>query len=241
MTLPTNHESQERVKDSLEFLSSVYNYNHWIARTIEPFCGARIMELGCGIGSMVPYFLTRRAFLGADNDARFVAYCQEQYKDHLNCNFFHGDLEKRELALPEGAAFDTIMSLNVLEHLKDDVGALEYMTELLPEGGNLVLLLPAHASIHGRLDDVVGHLRRYTKEDLIAKSGRVGLRVVNGFYFNVVGYFGWGLNSRLLGRESIPVKSTLMYDRYVVPLQAWFEGLIHPPFGQSIVLHAVKA
>ncbi|MGE4157759.1 MAG: class I SAM-dependent methyltransferase [Planctomycetota bacterium] len=240
MSLPMPKESQERVKDSLEFLSSVYNYNHWIARTLEPFCGARILELGCGIGSMVPYFLTRKAFLGADNDPRFVAYCEEQYKDHLNCRFFHGDLAKRELALPEGAVFDTILSLNVIEHLEDDVGALEYMASLVPDGGNLVLLLPAHPSIHGHLDDVVGHFRRYSKEDLLAKIGRVGLRTASCFYFNVVGYVGWGLNSRVLGRSRIPVKSTLMYDKYIVPLQAWLEGLIHPPFGQSIILHAVK-
>jgi SAM-dependent methyltransferase len=233
-----NSSSQQMVTQSLEFLSSVYNYNHWMARTLEPFIGENILELGCGIGNILQYYLLRQKLTGVDLDQNMINYCQKKFDKHENCEFICADIFEDEIKLD--ANIDTMISMNVIEHIEDDRAALKWMVDNLALNGTLVTLVPAHPHIHGSIDEAAGHHRRYVMEDLITKIEGIGCHVTNSFYFNCIGYFGWGLNSRVFKKKNIPVKQTLIYDRYVVPLQAWAEGIIKPPFGQSLVVIARK-
>lgn len=226
------------VTESLEFLSSVRNYNHWMAETLEPFIGQRVLELGCGIGNILQYYLMRKKLIGIDLDANLIDYCKKKFDAHTNCEFICADIFDENFKLDQ--EIDTMLSMNVIEHIEDDRQALQWMVDNLSLNGSLVILVPAHPSIYGELDKAAGHFRRYVKEDLITKIEGTGCTVKQSFYFNSVGFFGWGLNSRLLKKRDIPNKQTLLYDRYLVPLQAWAESLLHPPFGQSLIVVAHK-
>lgn len=230
--------SQAMVTESLEFLASVHNYNHWVARTLEPYLGSRILEFGCGIGNVLEFLLLKEQLIGIDLDPAMIDHCREKFAGHTNCRFQCMDIFEDELDF-EGEP-DTVISLNVIEHIEDDRRALRWMADQLPSGGSMVLFVPAHPTIYGEIDRAAGHHRRYEKQELISKVEGTGCKVVDARSFNLVGYFGWGLNARLLRKRDIPTKQALFYDRFVAPLQAWAENLVRPPFGQSLIVAARK-
>ncbi len=134
----------------------------------------------------------------------------------------------------EGATLDSIVCLNVLEHIEDDAGALANARQILaPSGGRLVLLVPAHPGLYGPLDRKVGHLRRYTRAGLERALRAAGFRVETLRWFNASGMPGWWLNSRLLGRDRLPAIQVSAFDvisRIALPLERW----IGPPTGLSL-------
>src|SRR5438309_788954 len=127
----------------------------------------------------------------------------------------------REPQDPVGAEtlerLDTIICLNVVEHIPDDVGSLAAMRALLQPAGRLVLLVPALPRIYGALDEALGHVRRYTPRELREKYDRVGFRVAHLEYFNLFGIPGWWFAGRILRRRIIPAGSLGLYDA-LVPL-----------------------
>lgn len=238
-TVGHGRDPQEMVTESLEFLAQVAGYNQWMADTLAPYVGQRVLEFGCGTGNMLKLFLDREHVIGVDLDPSLVDFCQRSFAEHDNCEFHCADVLRDEVEL--GVQPDTVVSLNVIEHIEDDQSALRWMVDQLPSGGRLVILVPSHPLIYGELDRAAGHHRRYTRRELVTKVEDSGCRVTHSRFFNAIGFFGWGLNSRLLKRRDIPARQALFYDRFVVPLQARLERLVPPRFGQSLIVVGEKA
>lgn len=232
-------DPQEMVTESLEFLAQVARYNRWMADTLSPHVGQRVLEFGCGTGNMLKLFLDRERVMGIDLDPSLVEFCEASFAQHEHCEFHCADIFRDDVEL--GVQPDTVISLNVIEHIEDDRGALRWMVERLPVGGRLVILVPSHPLIYGELDRAAGHFRRYTRRELVGKIEGSGCRVTHTRFFNTIGFFGWGLNSRLLKRRDIPARQALFYDRFVVPLQARLESLLSPRFGQSLIVVGEKS
>lgn len=231
-------EHQHMVTESLRLLANLKNYNRWMADTLDPFIGERVLEFGCGTGTLLKHFLAKERLIGIDIDPSLVDYCREAFADHANCEFHSADIVHDEVELDVEP--DTVVSLNVIEHIQDDRFALRWLASRLPRGGRMVILVPAHPWIYGELDRAAGHFRRYAKRELVEKIEAAGCSVTDTLYFNAVGFFGWGLNARLLKRREIPNRQTALYDRLVVPAQARLERLVRPRFGQSLIVVARK-
>jgi SAM-dependent methyltransferase len=132
-----------------------------------------------------------------------------------------------------------VICQNVLEHIDDDAAAVNAMAGALAPGGRLVLLVPAHPRLYGRLDLAYGHHRRYTKERLRALAQGAGLDVGRLHFFNAAAAPGWWLTSHRGGRENIGDTSLNAFER-LVPLLARIEERRRPPFGLSLVMHATR-
>ena len=128
---------------------------------------------------------------------------------------------------------DTVIALNVVEHIEDDVGALRTIAGLLAPGGRAVILVPALQAIFGSLDDELGHFRRYSRASLAAAYSAAGLRMERMFWYNRVGMFGWWLNARVRRVKRIPIDQLRAFDRMVPILR--YERFFPLPFGQSLV------
>jgi SAM-dependent methyltransferase len=107
------------------------------------------------------------------------------------------DAEKRE-SYPQGQHFDTVICLNVVEHLADDCGALLNIRSILEPGGRAIILVPCGPGLYGTLDEVLGHQRRYTRQSLEALIKKAGFGLENLLEFNRVGVIAWWLNGRVL-------------------------------------------
>ncbi|MGH9198247.1 MAG: methyltransferase, partial [Acidimicrobiia bacterium] len=151
------------------------------------------------------------------------------------------------LTLPDDGArerflqhrIDTVIALNVLEHIPDDRGALQSMRDMLISGGRVVVLVPAMRALYGSLDKGLGHVRRYDAGALRRLFDDADLLIDRVFFFNMVGALGWFANSRLLGVARIPKSQVQWFDRLVPCLRA--EDFLPRPFGQSLIAVGVRA
>ena len=217
---------------TLERMATAQAFNRWMYDRLESWIGRRVLEVGSGIGNMSQYFADRERVVLTDTDAG--------YRETLRGRFAHrSNLAVGELSLPDvpdrlvAERFDTIVCLNVLEHIEDDRGALAAMRGLLVPGGRLVLLVPAVPFLYGTLDRALGHYRRYTRPLLRERYAEAGLRVRHLEYFNLAGMPGWWVVGKVLRRDVIPQGSLGLYDT-LVPLFR-LERLLPWRVGQSLI------
>jgi SAM-dependent methyltransferase len=138
--------------------------------------------------------------------------------------------------------FDTIVCVNVLEHIERDDAAVAAMAQILtPTRGRLFLFVPAHPLLYGTPDVLAGHFRRYRREDLAHLLQSAGFDAVRAWYFNGFGAIPYLVNSRLLRPKALGgVVDTqiFLFDRYFVPMLRRIESWIRVPFGQSLIATA---
>ena len=138
-------------------LSEAKNYNRWIFQLIQPFLGQCILDIGCSIGNITEYCLDRQCVVGLDCDREAIEQIRTRFVNYPNFSAYDTDFPKSDLSFLRTSAFDTIICLNVLEHIADDVHALETMRTLLIEGGRLILLVPALRWLYGSMDAADGN------------------------------------------------------------------------------------
>jgi SAM-dependent methyltransferase len=136
------------------------------------------------------------------------------------------------------AGHDTVVCLNVLEHIEDHEAALRSMHAIVKKtGGRLVLLVPSYTSLFSDLDKGLGHYRRYERDELRRLCEAAGFEVETEFRFNLVGLLGWALNGRVLHRNRLPVRQLGMYEM-IAPLTIPVERRLTLPVGLSLVVVA---
>ena len=223
---------------TLERLAAAGNYNRWLTDRLQRWVGRRVLEIGAGLGSMSEFILDRDRVVLSDTDPYYLARLRDRFAAHPNVRI-------AELRLPgvDGSVaaerLDTIICLNVLEHVPDDAASLAAMRTLLQAGGRLVLLVPSLPSIYGTLDAALGHVRRYTPAELRRKFREAAFRLVHLEYFNLAGVPGWWLAGRVLKRRLIPAGSLGLYDA-LVPLFR-LERFLPWRVGQSLIAIGERA
>jgi SAM-dependent methyltransferase len=217
---------------TLELLADAPNYNRWMFDRLRPWVGRRVLEIGSGIGNLSAFLLDRERLVLTDTALDYLERLRARFAGHPNVGVAHLYLPDDHAGLA-GERFDTIICLNVLEHVEDDHRSLVVMRRLLEPGGRLVLLVPALSALYGTLDVALGHHRRYGRRDLTAKFAAAGLKVRHLEYFNLAGIPGWWLTGRVLRRRLIPSGSLKLYDA-LVPLFR-LERFLPWRVGQSLI------
>jgi len=207
-------------------------YNAWMFDRIRAWIGSRVLEIGSGIGNLSAFLVDRERLVLTDTREEYLARLRTRFANHSNISVVHLYLPHDDRAVA-GQRFDTIICLNVLEHVEDDITSLAAVRKLLEPKGRLVLLVPALPALYGSIDRALGHHRRYTSADLIAKLERTGFRLAHIEYFNLAGIPGWWWAGRVLQRQTIPAGSLKLYDT-LVPLFR-LERLIPWRVGQSLI------
>lgn len=224
----------------LEVQGNAARYNRWRVQAIAPYLGEVLLEVGAGLGDITRLLLQVpqvREVLALEPEPACLRALREQFRGVPAVEVVEGDICDPGLAEAlAGRGVDTVVCLNVLEHIEDDRLALRNIHRILEaEGGNLVVFAPASPILYGAHDRLVGHYRRYTFRDLGRKLGEAGFRVTDRFYFNSVGWLARLLQKWSGGGETARA-SVLFYDVLVVPPLAWLEGRVRPPIGQSLVV-----
>lgn len=211
-------------------------YNRWQFGRVAPYLGKRICEVGSGIGNM------SALLLGRTPDLLVLTDTDPYYREALRNQFTgHHEVRVEELTLPDPAAgarfreyeLDTVVALNVIEHIREDLEAVRSIAGMLRPGGRAVILVPALPGLFGSLDRELGHQRRYTRNSLSRLMQNAGFRVERTFYFNLVGTLGWWVNARLRKTPRIPLQQLRQFDRLVPVLRV--EDRVSLPLGQSVI------
>lgn len=220
--------------ETLIRMSAAKNYNLWILSKIKPFIGKKILEVGCGIGSFTRLLARGGQVTAVDINPRFVRRLKEGI--HLK-TFKISVLDIEKLWLK--SKFESIVCLNVLEHIENDVEALKNMSLMLRKESTLILLVPSHPILFGSLDEKVGHYRRYELKELTDKINRAGLIIKYSSHINRLGAIGWFINARIFRKKLLPRWQLKIFD-YFSPLFLKMEKYFCLPFGLSLLVIAKK-
>jgi glycosyltransferase involved in cell wall biosynthesis len=207
---------RDQGSEILDRLATARNFNSWMAETIAPFLGRRVLEVGAGIGN-----LTRR--LAAGRELYIASDIDDQHLGRLSARVAHRphvrvaqiDLRKAKDFEPFGGQVDTVVCLNVLEHVEDDEKALKNIHRVLEPGGRAIVLVPQDQRIYGELDAVLGHFRRYSAAELRHKMASAGFEIEALFDFNRITTPGWWWNGRVLRRRTISSVQLRIFDSLV--------------------------
>lgn len=225
--------SDYTVADQLR-MSKATNYFAWQADLAAGALGQRVLEVGCGLGNFTEHLRGREHVTGLDTDAACIARHRARFADASHIDSVELDALSPRLLDLASHGFDSIACLNVLEHIEHDRLLLSRFARILPSRGRVVLIVPAFEALYGPIDERLGHYRRYTRASLREAANSAGLGVHTLRFMNVVGFFGWWMNARILRRTEQSEDQIAVFDRYLVPAQKTLERWVTPPFGQSL-------
>lgn len=230
-------ESPNALIDTEDFemaaLSQADNYRIALLREFSRLLRGNVLEVGAGIGQITEALLQKRTIaklVSVEPHAKFYRRLKEKFPEHTVIQGTFADMDP-------GEDWDTIISINVLEHIQDDERELkDYFHCLAKNIGTLCLFVPARMEIYAPIDKDFGHFRRYSKSELRKKLKAAGFQIVHLRYYNIAGYFAWWLNFCLLKRRHFKPESVRFFDQYIFPLVYGFESHVCPPFiGQSLI------
>ncbi|MDN5202490.1 class I SAM-dependent methyltransferase [Fulvivirgaceae bacterium BMA10] len=229
---------------TLHILDNADKFNKWMYEVICDHIEGKVLEVGSGIGNISKFFVD-------DGYDITLSDTNEGYVNHLRHKFHKAQNLKEVLKFDIGSnqfetdykslskEFDSIFSLNVIEHIQDDYKAVSNCASLLKTNGMLVLLVPAFQSLYNRFDQELLHYRRYSKgtlKDLLILNN---FEIIDIKYFNFPGIFGWWVSGKLQSNKTIPSAQVKLYDA-LVPLFKTFDKFFNGILGLSLIAIARK-
>lgn len=238
------HDDVVYVGRDLEAMSFAINYHAWILRLFRPYLGTNVVEVGAGTGSFSELLLQHNLqslsliepsqAMHKQLTAFITEFVTKTQIDTYN-NLFREVAPQLQLKRP-----DSIVYVNVMEHIGDDEAEMRAAHQTLIPGGRLLIFVPALPWLYGSFDEQIGHFRRYTKSELGGKCCKVGFRIITNRYFDLFGVIPWWVKYRLFRSSQMEPGAVKLYDRYIVPLAEKAEALMPPPLGKNILLIAEK-
>jgi SAM-dependent methyltransferase len=201
---------------TLEALTAAPRFNAWMAETIRPYMGRTVLELGAGIGNLTRLLIAKRKrYIATDIDVEHLERLSSRFSYRPGFETRVCDLAKPGDFEEVKAGVDTVVCLNVLEHVEDDATGLANIHGALETGGRAIILVPHDQRIFGTLDTALGHYRRYSHEELRQKMQRAGFEVEQIIEFNRISRYPWWFSGRVLKREALSAGQMRMFDRFV--------------------------
>jgi SAM-dependent methyltransferase len=227
------------VGSELDLFAAAGNWKMYWSRQIQLFLTGDILEVGAGIGS-------NTRFLDCGGAGRWV--CLEpdpELAGQLAASL--GGMESGRahetdcgtLESLSGQQFDTIVYIDVLEHIENDGEELNRAASHLRPGGHVIVLSPAHQRLFSPFDAAIGHFRRYDRP-MLRTISPAGLRLDRMRYLDCAGLILSAANMLLL-RQSMPTKTQLRFwDQWVVPVSQVLDKLLFYSVGKTIIAVWVK-
>ena len=201
----------------LHNLERARRFNRWMADAIRPFLGARVLEIGAGIGNLTHWLLPRERFVASDVNPQYLHYLRNGAAGKPYLEVARIDLEDPACFAPFREQFDTVVCLNVLEHVKDPIQSLRNMHDALAPGGRLVLYVPQGQGLYSSLDEALAHRVRYDPRMLADELQRTGFTLESCAHFNRASVPAWWFNGKLMRRRNFSRLQLKTFD-WTVPL-----------------------
>jgi SAM-dependent methyltransferase len=206
------------------------NYLRWIADRCRPHLGKRVLEVGAGTGSITELYAPGRDVLAIDRSPWCVDEMEKRFASVDNVEVRKVDLLE---LVDEGQRFDSVVMLNVLEHIADDVAVLRMLGSLLEPDGRVVLYVPALNGLYGKWDRKVGHYRRYAPWRLRAVLDEAGMSPVELGYMNALSVPAWWAFSHS-DVEKSTAGSMSLWDKTGIAWGRRIESIVPVPFGLNL-------
>ena len=234
---PASANSQFGAAEELENLANADRFFGWITDELSPHLGHRILEVGAGIGTIA----TKMAQRKATAEITAIEPAENLFERLRSAaaglpNVTALQMTSQELVVTRPQQFDSVVYVNVLEHILDDAAEMRTAFDLVAPGGSLVVFVPAMSRLYGSLDYKSGHHRRYDKARLRGVIADAGFEIVELRHIEVAGVVPYWLMYRVLDRQSLSSMSSGVFDRVVVPVSKLAQRLVpNPPIGKNLL------
>lgn len=211
---------------NLKILDKANNFTDWMYDEIRPYLKGNIFEVGSGQGTY-----SRKIIKDFPNSKIVLSDIDKDYVGKLgrfasrDVAVLDVDISKKEDFKKIKFPIDSFFALNVLEHIEDDLSAMNNVYDALRPGGRFIVLVPAHKFLYNCIDESIGHYRRYTSADMLEKVSKTKFKVKRLFYFNFLSIFGWYLNGNILQKKVINEGAVGLLNK-LVPILKFFETYI---------------
>ena len=222
----------------LDLFAAAVRWKAYFAKHLRPFIGSRVLEVGAGNGGTTKLLCdgSQQRWVCLEPDGSLANKVRQRIAAGVLpacCSAEVGTVETILEREPAGG-FDTLIYIDVLEHIEDDAAEVRRAADALAPGGHLLALSPAQPWLFSPFDAEIGHFRRYTKKSFAALAPP-GLSAVKLVYLDSVGMFA-SLANRLLLKSSMPGKKQIAtWDRLMVPLSRLVDPLLRHATGKSVV------
>ena len=235
--LPAVAIAAEYQGDDLESLAVLRRYREWIVDYFDPFLSGAAVEFGAGVGSISELLVPRVESLDlVEPSPNLVGQLTDRFSGSDNMSI-HGD-SLEDFSSSSVKQYDSVVIVNVLEHIDDDARALKQIFGALKPGGHLLVLVPALPFLFSKLDGLVGHHRRYTRAGLDVRIREAGFEPIRSRYFDLLGIMPWLVLNTWCGATKFnPVLATI-YDFVFVPISRVLESIVAPPLGKNVIMVA---
>lgn len=217
--------------ENLEVMADAVNYNRFLIALIqnEVRLGEKIVDFGAGIGT----------FAKAVSSGGHQVHCIEPDRRQLERILESGLTASPDISCLEDGSFDLLYTLNVLEHIEDDVAALKTCHDKIKPGGRLLIYVPAFQVLYSSMDRNVGHFRRYSRTELSRKVRTAGFDIIKNEYVDCAGFVAT-LFFKVFGNDkgTLNRRALIAYDRYVFPLSRFGDMAFNRVFGKNLFLIA---
>ncbi len=229
----------------LEAMTFAVNYSRWILEIFKPYLGKNVIEVGAGQGSfskLIAGLAPKKLVMIEPSEDMYGILEQEVKKmpkgtQTITINGFLSDSAESIKKIHQP---DSVLYVNVLEHVEKDAEELALVSDILPKGGRLFIFVPALQRLYSDYDKSIGHYRRYRRKELEQKCQEAGLKVIYSHYFDMPGILPWWLKYTKGGSTKMSQRDIGRYDKIAIPLIKKLEKGIKPPIGKNIILVAEK-
>jgi SAM-dependent methyltransferase len=212
-------------------------YQEWLNEYFAEYYGETVLEVGGGSGK-VTNFLRKvlpesTSLTTIEPGKEMIPVLKKNTKD-LDVEIIEGTLRSNFDTLKK-KKFDTIVYINVLEHIEDDIEELRKCRELLTDGGRILIFVPAMEQLYSPRDLSVGHYRRYHYKEMRRKFKIAGFHIDKLTYFDRVGAILWWGKFVLLNSNKIGGGQVSFYNKIIIPISKLIDRIAPLPMGKNII------
>lgn len=222
----------------LNDLQDARRFNRWMGDTLRPYIGDRVLEIGAGIGTLTAQFIPRDLYVASDINPHYLHFLSAYSVGKPYLHVGRVDAGNADDFQGLGGQFDTVLMVNVLEHVKDEKAALANIFNALMPGGRAVILVPQNPRLYNTLDEVLEHRERYTHAKLRSSLEQAGFKVERTFDFNRTSVPGWFLSGNVMKRKGFS-RMQLKALELMMPVIRLGDGAL-PWHGLSVIGIGVK-
>lgn len=227
--------AEHYIGNELELFSHAYNWKSYYRKKLIPFIHGDVLEAGAGIGETTRHLHNEavKTWTCLEPDAKLAEKIGEKIKANelpANCSLKTGTTDD----YPAGPQFDSILYIDVIEHIERDAEELQRACKLLRPNGYLVILVPAHQWLFSPFDQAIGHYRRYNKH-MLKEAVPSSLRLQKTEYLDCIGLIASLTNKFFLKKSYPTLQQVKFWDRFIVPVSKIADPLVFHSTGKSLI------
>lgn len=220
----------------LDLFARASNWKTYIRCEIGPYVKGHVLEVGAGIGETTKALINgqEKSWTCLEPDRNLAERIAATLKNNLRARIPVPQVIVGNIDHPGcNRKYDTILYIDVLEHIENDELEIKKAARKLPPKGCLVVLAPAHQYFYSPFDAKIGHFRRYQQKSLL-DIAPADTKLIKVRYLDCVGCLA-SLGNKIILRTGIPTQNQIMtWDRLMVPLSRLFDPVFGYKIGKSI-------